>query len=299
MKTLRSAKSLTTFTTPPNQLHSRRRRQHNVGSPGYVMRNRPRPSLNPSMTAASPSKVLVLKLPKNFPAETWFKIIRKFEAHALIVFFTATPYRSDGQEVVNRPFVYHLPLGRAIANRIIRPTRWDELNQDSDNPDSDAVRRMILEKVKFVQDEKNRTQPLPGYVAHMAIAICKNTTAADEAVDMWNNLFGDHKAIAVHSGMQKHKVKKAMERIDSNDVELVVVVDMLQEGFDHPPISIAAILTKIVSPVKFVQFIGRAQRVVREGGDQESPEIHADIISHSYFEQNGNYARFTNEQLNI
>ena len=39
----------------------------------------------------------------------------------------------------------------------------------------------------------------------------------------------------------------------------------------------------------------RAQRVVRKGGDQEYPEIHADIKSHSYFEQNGNYAMFTNE----
>ena len=112
---------------------------------------------------------------------------------------------------------------------------------------------MILQKIKRVQDEKNRRKPFPGYVVHMAIVICRNTNAADEAVDMWNNVFGDHKAIAVHSGMQKHKVKKAMERIDSNDVELVVVVDMLQEGFDHPPISIAAIMTKIVSPVKFVQ----------------------------------------------
>ena len=35
-------------------LNSRRRRQHNVGSPGYLMRNRPRPSINRSMTAASP-----------------------------------------------------------------------------------------------------------------------------------------------------------------------------------------------------------------------------------------------------
>ena len=40
----------------------RRRRQHNVGSPGYVMRNIPRFSLNRSNDGGVALKVLVLKL---------------------------------------------------------------------------------------------------------------------------------------------------------------------------------------------------------------------------------------------
>ena len=50
-------------TTPPKQLESRRRRQLDVGSPGAVMRSKPRSSLNRSTATASRSKVLVLKLP--------------------------------------------------------------------------------------------------------------------------------------------------------------------------------------------------------------------------------------------
>ena len=46
---------------------------------------------------------------------------------------------------------------------------------------------MILQKIKRVQDEKNRRKPFPGYVVHMAIVICRNTNAADEAVDMRND----------------------------------------------------------------------------------------------------------------
>ena len=52
--------------------------------------------------------------------------------------------------------------------------------------------------------------------------------------------------------------KKMMKEIEANKVKLVVVVGKLLEGFDHPPISIAAILTKTGSPVKF---IGRAQNL--------------------------------------
>ena len=68
MKTLRSASITHDFhyAAKSTQLASSPAAQRrDVGSPGYVMRNRPHPSLNRSMTAASPSKVLVLKLPKH------------------------------------------------------------------------------------------------------------------------------------------------------------------------------------------------------------------------------------------
>ena len=71
---------------------------------------------------------------------------------------------------------------------------------------------------------------------------------------------------------------------------------MLLEGFDHPPISIAAIATRIKSPVKFAQFIGRAQRVVRCDAGVEQHGV-ANIITHEYFEQNKNYELFKSEAL--
>ena len=49
----------------------RRRRQLHVGSPGAVMRNKPRSSLNRSTAAASRSKVLVLKLPNCITSTTF------------------------------------------------------------------------------------------------------------------------------------------------------------------------------------------------------------------------------------
>ena len=241
----------------------------------------------------------------HFPAETWSRIIKKFETHALVVFFTATPFRSDHQSVVDPPFAYHLSLKEARDNRIIRRTRWHELPvdlqttvQDPNDPIShDEAVRMILEKVKDLQDKKNLEQPLPGNVPHMAIAICKDKEAANHAVEMWNALCGDRSAVGFHSGMRKHQLLKMKKKIDNNEVKLVVVVAMLQEGFDHPPISIAAIMTKIVSPVKFVQFIGRAQRIVRRGGHQESPDIRADIITHISYQQKENYLKFESEHF--
>ncbi len=72
---------------------------------------------------------------------------------------------------------------------------------------------------------------------------------------------------------------------------LIVIVQKLLEGFDHAPISIAAICTRIVSPVKFAQFIGRAQCIYRTNEHPatiERPGNKADIISDPFFEQADN-----------
>ncbi len=73
---------------------------------------------------------------------------------------------------------------------------------------------------------------------------------------------------------------------------------MLLEGFDHAPISVAVIATRIVSPVKFAKFIGRAQRVYRSPDEySERRGITAAVISDGFFEQAGNYEKFVNEEL--
>ena len=132
----------------------------------------------------------------------------------------------------------------------------------------------------------------------MAIAIAKDTTEANEVEDLWNTLYGDETAIAYHYQLRpKKELLKRMQRLKDNKVRLVVVVDMLKEGFDHPPISIAAILTNISSPVKFTQFIGRAQRIVRTPEENER-DVCADVVTHVHFDkQSGNYHNFQEEWL--
>lgn len=251
-------------------------------------------------------RLVIVDEAHHFPAPTWLKIIDKFKDHALVVFFTATPFRSDHQTVVPPPFAYHLRLKEARENRIIRGTSFVELpaeakhDQDLEDPDTDndEIFLAILEKVKETQERKNEEQPLPGNVPHMAIAITKNTSDAEKVVELWNTRFGNGSAIGFHSRVRpQRRLQKMMNSIKSNQVKVVVVVDMLQEGWDHPPISIAAVMTRIVSPVKFVQFIGRAQRIVRGTEGPESPGISADVITHEKFHQRQNYDKFLNEDL--
>ncbi|KAJ7375825.1 hypothetical protein OS493_038611 [Desmophyllum pertusum] len=191
-----------------------------------------------------------------------------------------------------------MPTGsEARAGRIIRKTKWVEVC--SDHEDLCNIFPLILERVKDIQQEKDRDNHLPDDIPHMAIAITKNITYAQQVAGIWNHHWGtDHgSAIAYHSELPKKTNLAMMQAIRSNEVKLVVVVGQLLEGFDHPPISIAAIMTKIDSPVKFAQFIGRAQRIVRGREGPESKGILAHVITHSHFQQKQNYRAFEHELL--
>lgn len=214
------------------------------------------------------------------PAKTWRRIIKKFGNDAMVVFFTATPFRGDGKPVLlteEGEIVYRLPLENARQQRIIRRIKW----RDSLGAGETQVERfqLILGAVKSIQDDKDLTNPLPDGIPHMAIAITKNIAYAEQVADLWNNNWGNPgSAIAYHSDVRPKSVKNAMMQvIKTNRVKLVVVVESLLEGFDHPPISIAAIMSNIVSPVKFAQFIGRAQRIVRGHDGPEAAGILADV----------------------
>lgn len=242
-------------------------------------------------------KIVIVDEAHHHPARTWRRIIEKFRNHSMVAFFTATPYRADGQRVVDEEqgqLVYHLSLEDARTMRIIRRINWHPLR--SEDTELGNIFKLILERVKSIQQAKDDENPLPDSIPHMAIAITPNNTAyAEQVAEIWNNHwgnFGGARAIAYHSQVPKRPKLAMMDALRSNNIKLVVIVKKLLEGFDHPPISIAAIMTRIKSRVKFAQFLGRAQRVVRVQEGLESAEIFADVVTHSFFEQEENYRAY-------
>lgn len=239
-------------------------------------------------------KLVIVDEAHHHPASMWRRIVDKCKNHAMVAFFTATPFRGDKKPVLkdeDGELVYNLSLEEARTQRIIRRINWSSVRSDEHDPK--RLYQLLLQEVKTIQERKNNENPLPGNTPHMAIAITPNIGEAKEVAKIWNELWGSpDSAIAYHSEQKPEKKKQLMKRIRSNKVKLVVVVEMLLEGFDHPPISIAAILTKIVSKLKFAQFVGRAQRIVRDQGGDESGEIFADIVTHSYFQQEQNYVGY-------
>lgn len=244
-------------------------------------------------------RLVIIDEAHHHPARTWHRIIRKFKNHAMVVFLTATPFRGDGNGVLESgegETVYRLSLEDARQQGIIRRTKWNEIHTLDE--DRATIYALILERVKEIQERKDAENPLPDGVPHMAIAIAKETAYADDVAKIAEQFWGTSgTVIAYHSDVPNRRRKTMMEAIRNNQIKLVVVVGMLLEGFDKPPMSIAAIMTKIGSPVKFTQFIGRVQRVVRGQAVLESEDIVADIVTHTQFQQGENYRAFEAETL--
>ncbi len=247
--------------------------------------------------------VVIVDEAHHLPAPLWKDIIDRFKAHAKVVFFTATPYRSDGRDITEdirtTGLCYHMTRVAAVGRRIIRDITPIGFEQTQDEPVGDVMQRLLSKIYQLLRD-KNERFPFPDRTKkHMAILCAPCKEDAEEIAEEWNDTFpGQLKAAFIHSRMiPPRQRERVMRNLKAGKLALIVIVQMLLEGFDHAPISVAAIGKRISSPVKFAQFIGRAQRIYRQDGETERHEIKADIISDPSFKQAENWTNFVNEAL--
>lgn len=261
-------------------------------------------------------RLVIVDEAHHHPAPTWRRIVEKFRSpDCPVFFFTATPYRTDGKRVLPPDvscIAHHLPLNKAVNEGIIRQTHFEalrELHPDETflrDPETLAeevranMRRMIpiLDRVKELLDQKRDfTRSVIPEVPHMAIAITKDVDYANKLLKLWEVFYPQEPAESYYSQKSSNEKAEIMRKLKNNELSLVIVVAMLLEGFDHPPISIAAITCKIQSLVRFVQFVGRAQRVYRRDGYTEDRDLRANIVTHEHYDQQTNYDDFIAEKL--
>ncbi|MBI2692599.1 MAG: hypothetical protein HYX29_11725 [Solirubrobacterales bacterium] len=83
----------------------------------------------------------------------------------------------------------------------------------------------------------------------------------------------------IHSAQQPAEREEILRLLDNGSLDAIVQVQMLGEGFDHPPLSVAAIFRPFRSLSPYIQFVGRAMRVnVQRAPDH--PDNEGIIVSH-------------------
>jgi len=166
-------------------------------------------------------KIVIMDKANHFFAPSWKRIIDKFRGHALVVFLTATRFRSDKKEIiedVKDAVVFHLSLAQARDTRVIRRTTKTVVNTAGYT--DEQIFRAVLAKVKQIQDDKNRDQPLPGGVPHLAIAITKTKELANLAAETWNNFCDNGTAFAYYTDVPNElpQLPEIMNGIKRNQV---------------------------------------------------------------------------------
>jgi DNA repair protein RadD len=79
--------------------------------------------------------------------------------------------------------------------------------------------------------------------------------------------------------MDKDQQESIIANLRNGRLDCIVQVQMLGEGFDHPPLSVAAIFRPFASLSPYIQFVGRVLRVVHEG-KADHPDNNAFVVSH-------------------
>ncbi len=220
-------------------------------------------------------------------ATTWKKALTYFN-NAKVLKVTGTPFRSDGRAIEGKE-IYTYGLGKAMAKGYVKslekidyiPGRvYLTLDKNSEElytieqiremglRDEDWIRRsvalstesnmsIIEQSVKFLNEKKEKTGN-----PHKIIAVACSIWHAEQLKELYDAK--GYSSSIIHSELEKYERESEFAKIDSNQVDVVINVAMLGEGYDHKFLSIAALFRPYKTLLPYAQFIGRVLRSISE-----------------------------------
>jgi DNA repair protein RadD len=232
-------------------------------------------------------------------ADSWQKVFRRFP-NAKVVSMTATPFRGDALPLQGE-VIYKYPFARAMVNGFIK-----NIQSRSVAPEElyftyrDDVRKHTLEEVLLLREEQwfRRGVALSPecnrHIVEASIQRCEamradtgiqhQIIAAACSIDHARQVRGiyeecGYRAAEIHSDMEPDEKEAVLERLRVGQLDCIIQVQMLGEGFDHPRLSVAAIFRPFRSLAPYIQFVGRVMRVTIQN-DPDHLDNRGYIISH-------------------
>lgn len=232
-------------------------------------------------------------------AESWQRVVRAFP-QARFVSLTATPFRADNKDLLGE-LIYRYPFARAMLNGYIKhivsasahPAEitftargetdtytLDQILQLKEEAWfrrgvalSNECNRHIAEKAVEKLQALRAATGFPHQIAASAMSI----DHADQVRAIFQEM--GLQAEAIHSNLPDDRKTAVLAKLRNNQIDVIVQVAMLGEGFDHPPLSVAAIFRPYRSLSPYIQFVGRVMRTV-DLNDPNSPNNQGFVVSH-------------------
>lgn len=237
-------------------------------------------------------------------AETYESLKAKFPT-ARIVNFSATPLRADGQKMAGR-VLYSYPIFRAIQEGYVKRLKALVLNPQT----LKYVRRENGQEIEVCLDEVRRLGEQDADFRRSIVTSKETlTTIVDASIRELDRIridTGDqrHKIIAsalnfehcrqivqayrargrrvdfVHSREDSAANDAVMKKLEAHELDVIVQVRKLGEGFDHPYLSVAAVFSIFANLSPFVQFVGRIMRVIKQNSPND-PLNQGTVVFHA------------------
>lgn len=200
------------------------------------------------------------------PAFTWSNIIKHFVS-ANKIFFTATPFRRDKKEIEGR-VVFNYPLSKALEDKIFGKIGYYPVITDLENKDL----AIALETEKVFNEDKNK-----GF-KHFIMVRAESKEESENLIKLYESET-KLKLKKVDSTLSYSTIKTTIKKLKAGELDGIICVDMLGEGFDFPNLKIAAIHSPKKSLANTLQFIGRFARTNADHiGEAKFLAIPNDII---------------------
>ncbi|MBX8624928.1 DEAD/DEAH box helicase family protein [Pseudomonas glycinae] len=218
------------------------------------------------------------------PADSWKQLLSYFGS-AKKLFVTGTPYRGDNQELPGI-LIHETQLSEVMRDKYVKWLRKETVNAHSlfftiaDYPGRTFTRDEVLElkdkewmeksvalseecskdvinhSVQKLRELKNQSPKVP----HKILAVGCSILHAENLKD-WYGELGLQVAL-VHSQMEPDDVLSELRRVDAHEVDVVVSVNMLMEGYDHKYLTILSLFRPYRSINAFAQIVGRVLRAI-------------------------------------
>lgn len=237
-------------------------------------------------------------------AESWEVLRKKFPA-ARIISVSATPTRADGR-LMSGDIIYTYPIYRAVQHGFVKHVKGLVLNPSSlryvrreDGQEIEVnlqeVRRLGEEDADFRRSivssqetlativdasitELRRLREATGEQRLKIIASALNMEHCKQIVKAYRER--GQRADYIHSREDSRANDQVLAKLDRHELDVIVQVRMLGEGFDHPHLSVAAVFSIFASLSPFVQFVGRIMRVIKQDAPGD-PLNYGSVVFHA------------------
>jgi DNA repair protein RadD len=232
-------------------------------------------------------------------AASWQKVIERFP-NAKVIHMTATPFRSDRQEI-DGELVYRYSFRSATLKGYIKRLKasyvapaeielgfsdergrsytLDEvlkLKEEEWFSRGVALAKLCNQHIVDSSLEKLEELRLSG-TRHQLIGVACSISHAREIRSLYQER--GYNADIIHSKLSDDEQAAIMTALRNGTLDCIIQVQMLGEGFDHPKLSVAAIFRPFRSLAPYIQFVGRIMRVIVQN-DPTHPDNVGHIVTH-------------------
>lgn len=188
------------------------------------------------------------------PALTWKTLIEVF-TEARKVLFTATPFRRDDREIRGR-FVYSYDLKRAYDDGVFGHIDYVPVEVDK----GDESRLAEDKAIARAAEARFRADREAGF-DHLLMVRTDSRPRARELEKVYAESTGLRLQLITGDHSLLH-VRRVLAKLEKGELDGIICVNMLGEGFDMPRLKIAAVHAPHRSLAVTLQFIGRFARTV-------------------------------------